>query len=54
MKKELYIASWIHRRERAFLNKLRKRRSEAGKSVTSGALNKDSLLQARGRGSVNP
>jgi hypothetical protein len=37
-----------------FLNKLRKSRSVAGKSATFGAPNKDSLLQARGRGSVNP
>jgi hypothetical protein len=54
MKKELYIASRIHRRERAFLNKLQKSQSEPGKSATSGAPNQDSLLQARGRGSVNP
>jgi hypothetical protein len=53
MKKELYIATRIHRRERDFLNKLQKSWSEAGKRATSGAPNKDSLLQTRGRGFVN-
>jgi hypothetical protein len=37
---------------KAFLNNLRKSRSEAGKSTTSSAPSEDYLLQARSRGSV--
>ena len=40
--------------EKDFYNDLQKSRSEAGKSATSSAPNRDSLLQARNKGSINP
>jgi hypothetical protein len=40
--------------EKDFYNDLQKSRSEAGKSATSSAPSKDSLPQARSRGSIYP
>jgi hypothetical protein len=51
MKKELYIASRIHRREN-LPQKCPGKSEQNRKSATSSALSKDHLQQARSRGSV--
>jgi hypothetical protein len=53
MKKELYIASRIHRRE-SFPQQSPGKSEQSRKSATSSTPSKDYLLQARSRGSVYP